>query len=106
MSIVKIIKNDELLYKDSRSALVGGLVSALASTEVSCTIIATSIPFLRPLIRKITGKPSSYHSGNGVVVSPISGSRQNSYTKKQEAGNAVSIQEAESGQQTPNYFKR
>lgn len=34
----------------------GGLVCALNSVEVSCTIIATSIPFFRPLIQRLMTK--------------------------------------------------
>lgn len=105
VSIVKIVKNHELIYEDNRDSYVAGVVSTLASMKVSCTINATSIPFFRPLIRRISGKDSSYHSAEGGVASPMSGSRQNSYTKKQEAGNAVSVRGLESGQRTPNYFR-
>lgn len=94
VSIVKIVKNHELLYEDNRDPFTAGVVSTLASVEVSCTITATSIPFFRPLIRRITGKDSSYHSGGGVV------------SKQQEAGNGVSVLEVGTGQQGPNYFGR
>lgn len=106
-SILKVYYNYQTLYgARNRDPYIGGLVSALASVEVSCTIIAASIPFFRPLIRRVTGKEDSYQSARGVVQSPASGSRQNSYNKEKGAGNAVSVVDVESGARTPNYFGR
>ncbi|KAK3396952.1 hypothetical protein B0T20DRAFT_440355 [Sordaria brevicollis] len=110
VSILKIYYNYRTLYGDTpRDPAMGGVTSALASVEVSCTIIAASIPFFRPLIRRMTGKDDSYQSyqsGQGGVASPMSASRQNSHTRKQDNANDVSVREIESGKRTPNYFQR
>lgn len=65
VSIIKVLKTYALLFeKDGKYTLSttrkdpfkGGLVCALNSVEVSCTIIAASIPFFRPLIRRLMTK--------------------------------------------------
>ncbi|KAK3396963.1 hypothetical protein B0T20DRAFT_500500 [Sordaria brevicollis] len=52
----------------------GGLVCALNSLEVSCTIIAASIPFFRPLIQRVTAKNNKSREEETVVMSAIPGS--------------------------------
>ena len=59
---------------DVRDPYVGGLVCALASIEVSCTIIAASIPFFRPMIRRLIARKENTPEQLGSIrVTPGSG---------------------------------
>ena len=81
ISILKVKKGYELLYDyessdtkiwfrpaESIDPHNGGLVCAFASVEVSCTIIAASIPFFRPLIRRLMTKEQGRNTPDAPVV--------------------------------------
>ncbi|WPJ64563.1 hypothetical protein SMAC4_13824 [Sordaria macrospora] len=102
VSILKVIKTYEVIdasieFPRWSDPWEGGLVCALASVEVSCTIIAASIPFFRPLIRRLMAKAEGTPE-EPVAMSAIASScrghvrlerASNSYRKRPSNDNSI-----------------